>query len=501
MGRTLGSEGNCYYDVLGVPREATQAEIKKAYYKLSKQWHPDKNPDRAEEATAMFQQIGEAYQVLSDPPLRDKYNKFGKDGVQEHAFVDPSALFSMLFGGGKFEHLVGELQMAFLAKSGMENPEDSGMEATRNAELEAWQAERVATLETSLVQRLDRFVHGDERGFAVEAIEERTALQEEPTGKQMLEAIGYTYAQTAKAEIAKRFEKAGYMRDIQCKGLSWQKGFHNFGAGVSAISGTVHAVATQNKLSKRVQALKAAGILEDDIEKDAEVARLARVLMEGMHEVLWRVSRFDVESTVRQVVKNVTSERGQPTEVLRRRCEGLNLLGDIFQSTRQWRSIDAARRLPSRQLTFPNTSSAAHPAPFTSAATLVNAPCMLATPAAASCVWSCPQCTLENPSGQTACDACGGPRPPLQSLVTARSDSVQNAPDGASNSNVKLELRPGDQVRLRGLTRAPHYNGAFASVVVSDIGDGTGRLQVALAGGGDRLVVSHEHLELVVDYR
>jgi len=53
-----------YYDALQISKGATDAEIKKAYRKLAMKWHPDKNPDNSEEASKMFQEIGEAYDVL-----------------------------------------------------------------------------------------------------------------------------------------------------------------------------------------------------------------------------------------------------------------------------------------------------------------------------------------------------------------------------------------------------------------------------------------------------
>ena len=55
-----------YYEVLGIPREANVAEIKKAYRTLALKWHPDKNPDKKEEAEIRFKEISEAYEVLSD---------------------------------------------------------------------------------------------------------------------------------------------------------------------------------------------------------------------------------------------------------------------------------------------------------------------------------------------------------------------------------------------------------------------------------------------------
>ena len=68
----MSQKRDCY-EILGIARDASEDQVKKAYRKLARTWHPDRNPgDTA--AEAKFKDIGEAYGVLSDPELRKKYD-------------------------------------------------------------------------------------------------------------------------------------------------------------------------------------------------------------------------------------------------------------------------------------------------------------------------------------------------------------------------------------------------------------------------------------------
>lgn len=88
------------YDLLGVSRHASDSEIKKAYRKLAKEYHPDKNPTEGER----FKEISFAYEVLSDSKKREIYDRHGMKGIQGGADVGMSAddIFSEIFGGGLF---------------------------------------------------------------------------------------------------------------------------------------------------------------------------------------------------------------------------------------------------------------------------------------------------------------------------------------------------------------------------------------------------------------
>ncbi|MCO5582705.1 hypothetical protein L7F22_036604 [Adiantum nelumboides] len=71
-----------YYNVLNVPKNASDDDLKKAYRKLAMKWHPDKNPNNKKEAEAKFKQISEAYEVLSDPQKRAVFDQYGEEGLK-----------------------------------------------------------------------------------------------------------------------------------------------------------------------------------------------------------------------------------------------------------------------------------------------------------------------------------------------------------------------------------------------------------------------------------
>lgn len=76
-----GKGGRDFYSILGVPRNAKEAQIKKAYRELSRKWHPDQNPDNKDEATEKFYDISAAYETLIDPEKRSKYDLGGEEAV------------------------------------------------------------------------------------------------------------------------------------------------------------------------------------------------------------------------------------------------------------------------------------------------------------------------------------------------------------------------------------------------------------------------------------
>src|SRR5206468_12457267 len=92
-----------YYGILGVARDASDEDIKRAYRKLARESHPDANPEDPH-AEERFKAIGEAYQVLSDPQKRQRYDTFGDASAAGNfgGFGDLSDIMDAFFGGSPF---------------------------------------------------------------------------------------------------------------------------------------------------------------------------------------------------------------------------------------------------------------------------------------------------------------------------------------------------------------------------------------------------------------
>ncbi|XP_054710348.1 dnaJ homolog subfamily B member 4-like isoform X2 [Uloborus diversus] len=98
--------GKKFYEVLGLPENASDEDVKKAYKKMALKYHPDKN--KSPEAEAQFKKVSEAYEVLSDKKKRDRYDKFGDAGLNfepapQSFSCSYNPNFSQFFGRNEFE--------------------------------------------------------------------------------------------------------------------------------------------------------------------------------------------------------------------------------------------------------------------------------------------------------------------------------------------------------------------------------------------------------------
>ncbi|KAM9959639.1 hypothetical protein ACTFIW_005793 [Dictyostelium discoideum] len=101
--------GRDFYDILGITRDSSPADIKRSYRKLSVKYHPDKNPDKKD----MYIEINSAYETLSDPEKRRIYDQYGEEGLKQNhggGGFDPFDIFSVFGGGGRHQQQAQQQQ-------------------------------------------------------------------------------------------------------------------------------------------------------------------------------------------------------------------------------------------------------------------------------------------------------------------------------------------------------------------------------------------------------
>ncbi len=154
-----------YYEILGVPRSASEEEIKKAYRKLALQYHPDRNPNDKKAAEEKFKEISEAYEILSDPEKRRQYDQYGHSGVKfgpggfdfSRDFThmsDIEDIFGSIFGGA------GSIFEEFFGTS------------TRRQKRYDDQAERGSDLRYDLEISFEEAIYGTEKEITIPISEE-----------------------------------------------------------------------------------------------------------------------------------------------------------------------------------------------------------------------------------------------------------------------------------------------------------------------------------------
>jgi len=240
--------------------------------------HPDKGGD-----TERFQKVGEAWQVLSDPARRQKYDERGMEALEDAKMADPGVVFAMMFGEDKFSHLFGDLSLVMTMRL------DDGLDTRHRAEkLEMLQMEREVRLAKLLATRLDVFL-SDPATFAATATEEARALKTVNLGPQMLAAIGTMYELRGSRGI---FADAAMMA-------------HTVETHVGALEGAVNLQKLQGKSDGG----------------DPSV----------MQANLFKMMAMDIENTVGRAALLCLHDVSVPKEVRRKRADGLVILGKIFQ--------------------------------------------------------------------------------------------------------------------------------------------------------------------------
>eukprot|EP00592_Proboscia_alata_P002178 CAMPEP_0194384088 /NCGR_PEP_ID=MMETSP0174-20130528/71790_1 /TAXON_ID=216777 /ORGANISM="Proboscia alata, Strain PI-D3" /LENGTH=348 /DNA_ID=CAMNT_0039170941 /DNA_START=249 /DNA_END=1295 /DNA_ORIENTATION=+ len=308
-----------YYDALGVAPDANEAKIKRAYYVNARKWHPDRN-DTAE-AKEKFQKVGEAYQVLSDVKLRAQYDKEGEAGLSGDRTelaannIDPSLIFTFLFGSDAFNHIVGRLQLVTQTIAGGKG------DAATMQELEN---RRVVRLALALLKQIQNFVAGDEERAKNEWIEEAKELVEVRYGEEILNTVGGTYKIVATQTIGTWTERR-------------KARYAEYGQTINAASA----------LTKNVREMARDGDIEQGAFNEDQIPSFV--------SIMWNITVMDITTTLREVVMKVLHDQSVDHDVRQKRAKAILTLGDIFE---QQKSIQHDEEKDIREM-FQNAAQAA----------------------------------------------------------------------------------------------------------------------------------------------
>lgn len=326
-----------FYDVLGVKSNATNAEIKKAYYIKAKQNHPDRHRDDPD-ASIKFQKIGEAYQVLSDEKLRSNYDHGGKDGVEGAPKLDSSSLFAMIFGSENFEPLVGELLLA-------SQMQDGDFKGSDHPKLLAFkQKRRQVTCALNLIAKLQPYIDsdGDAEVFLQIVQKEVQELAASPFGNTLVSVIGHCYSKNAREELGS-FDGVQASMEQTLQSISTRVSIATTGIKAALSANSVQKMTKKNKENKEISDAQQADATSKGLnidsyndnhkknEKDEEELQKKIEEMSGLlFTVMWHVTELDITNTLNKVCEKVTHDHSVSKETLEMRKKALLIMGTAF---------------------------------------------------------------------------------------------------------------------------------------------------------------------------
>ncbi|CAA19014.1 DNAJ domain protein Caj1/Djp1-type [Schizosaccharomyces pombe] len=323
-----------YYDILNISVDADGDTIKKSYRRLAILYHPDKNRENPEAAREKFQKLAEAYQVLSDPKLREKYDKLGKVGaVPDAGFEDAFEFFKNLFGGDSFRDYVGELNLLKeLCKMINEEPELKAIEDTEESkkqlqreeskEADRLLQERIDVLCKNLLDKLSIWTETDMSDRVTDAFKQKMQfeaelLKDESFGNEMLHAIGSTYVQRANILI----QSQSFLGIRGVWGSLCAKG--------TLLKDTWNTVVSAVDVQSSAAALAKAEEGEEQWSKEKR-DEAARELTGKVLSATWKGTRFEVQSVIRTVSDKILYDKAVPLEKRINRANALLMIGQVF---------------------------------------------------------------------------------------------------------------------------------------------------------------------------
>jgi len=370
-----------FYDLLGVSTNATQGDIKKAYYREARKCHPDKCPDDPQ-AASKFQLLGSAYQTLSNEKSRAKYDRDGKGDVSASGLeseIDPFVFFAVMFGSVLVEPYVGELWIATTADSVLKDALDNNNVTEEELDAETVEAaaqamsseaskmkqrKREVKCATNLRKRIESYCDGSESlsVFTEHCRSEAQKIGAGAYGGTYLTAIGYALLLEADEYLG--FQTSflgleGHSARAKKRMATISNNLNIAGAGIKAAKVGRKAYADVEKLQGEDGAKKNADAStssktagndspknssdkeeekpnsESEEQKESEVQNMmaAQKLEEtlpALLELAWAINVRDISRTLKRACRKLFTDAAVSMDERNRRAEAVRILGQEF---------------------------------------------------------------------------------------------------------------------------------------------------------------------------
>lgn len=334
-----------FYDLLNVSTSATQADIKKAYYKEARKCHPDKNPDDPE-AAKNFQKLGQAYQILSNEESRRNYDRNGKSenaGEETHQQMDPLVFFAVMFGSHLVEPYIGELWIANTADTLMKDVIDQSQTDTvedeadevmgkkaSSEEAEFRQRKREVKCAMNIVKRVSDFSSGivSEEDFAKSCREEAATIVKGTFGDVFCNTIGFALQVESEEFLGFKTSFLG-MEGHAARAKKNMKMMNN---NMQIVSAGVKAASKGQKAIKEVESVQRG--MKDGVEltpeQQAELTEKMEESLPAILELAWAINVRDISKTLKEVCYKIFTDASVSQEERLKRAEGILILGREF---------------------------------------------------------------------------------------------------------------------------------------------------------------------------
>ena len=316
-----------YYDVLGIKPGSSSKDIKRAYFNKARVVHPDKNPND-EEAAAQFIELHKAYQTLSDPQLREDYDRWGSSSSSSDEVFNVEVFFEILFASQLVEPYIGQLAVASFVnklRSLSHLSSNDGSQTTVNLD-SFWDDSKLQTKKRSvqvaqhLRERIQRFVN---ETISAEEFLEGCAKEADEIAATGFGEIFLVHIGTALVEEADLYLQKNLLQFPLWLYSSASKKARSVKSAVgglklfSALCMELVAIKTDadHKVKENVQ------ITEEDVEKF-----LPQIL-----ELAWAYNARDIASLIeKSCFKVLNDSSATSTSESKRRSKALKMLGQSF---------------------------------------------------------------------------------------------------------------------------------------------------------------------------